>query len=151
MDSQALVHKKHELVDSLLQAVQKEGICYASVGVIKEDIIYSAFSHPLWQQYYIENALHVNDPSFQAAINLLEIPVLWDSIPLYTNESIKVMNNRCEAVGAIGGVTICFAADRKKLLLTLGTSVKNDVIGTISNVLTSLGPQEILCSYLKSI
>ena len=151
MNSQFLVHKTHTLVDNLLQAVQKKGICYASVGVIKDDVIYSAFSHPRWQEYYIKNALHLNDPSFKAAINLLEIPFLWDSVPLYTSEAIEVMNNRSEAVGAIGGVTICFSADKKKLLLTLGTSIKKDVIGTISNALTALSPQEILCSYLKSL
>jgi hypothetical protein len=151
MNSEILVHRKHELADSLLEAVKQSGICYASVGVIKDNVIYSAFSHPLWQEFYIKNALHLNDPSFKAAVNMFENPVLWDSVPLYSSEAIEVMNNRCNAVGAIGGVTICFAKDNNKLLLTLGVSEKKDVLSSISNVLSSLNPQEVLCSHIKSI
>lgn len=104
MNSEILVHRKHELADSLLEAVKQSGICYASVGVIKDNVIYSAFSHPLWQEFYIKNALHLNDPSFKAPVNMFENPVLWDSVPLYSSEAIEVMNNRCNALEQLEGL-----------------------------------------------
>jgi hypothetical protein len=151
MKKDVLFHKKHGLVDRLLSTVQAEDICYASIGVIKDDVIYSAFSHDKWQQYYIDNALYVNDPSFQAAIRVPELPIFWDSVALYTDAEIAVMRTRSEAVGAKGGVTLCFNAHNKKLLLTMGTSTEKTTIRAVTRALSSLNVPEILCSHLSSI
>lgn len=150
MKKQLLFHKKHELVENLLSAIRIEGICYASVGVIKDNVIYSAFSHNKWQQYYIDNELHVNDPSFQAAIRTPELPIFWDSVALYTDAEIEIMRKRYEAVGAKGGITLCFNTQDKKLLLTMGTSKDNMTVSIIAKALNSLSLPEILCSHLSS-
>ncbi|MCE2716037.1 MAG: autoinducer binding domain-containing protein [Pseudomonadota bacterium] len=151
MKKQVLFHKKHELVDSLLSTIHIDGICYASIGVIKNDVIYSAFSHNKWQQYYIDNELHINDPSFQAAIKIPELPIFWDSVALYTDAEVKVMQKRREAVGARGGVTLCFNSLDKQLLLTIGTSKESTMVSTITKALSSLSLPEVLCSQLSSI
>lgn len=150
MKKQILLHKKHGMVDDILSTIRTEGVCYASVGVIKDNIIYSAFSHDTWQQYYIDNELHVNDPSFQAAVRVPELPIFWDSVALYTDAEIEVMKKRCEAVGARGGVTLCFNSRDTKLLLTMGTSKESMTVSTITKALSSLSLQEILCSQLSS-
>lgn len=151
MKRQILLHKKHGLVDNLLSTIHVGGICYASIGIIKDDVIYSAFSHNKWQQYYIDNELHINDPSFQAAIKAPELPIFWDSVALYTDAEIEVMKKRCEAVGARGGVTLCLNSHNKKLLLTIGTSKENTAVSTISKALNSLSLPDILCTHLSLI
>lgn len=151
MHNSVLSHKKHSLVDHLLSTVKIEGICYASVGVIKDDVIYSAFSHDTWRQHYIDNKLHMHDPTFQAAIEVPELPIFWDCVALYTKEQIDVMRKRRDVVGARGGVTFCFKKPHKKLLLTLGTPTEKEMIGLVTKVLSILNVPEILCSHLSSI
>lgn len=151
MHNATLSHKKHSLVDHLLSTVKIEGISYASIGVIKEDVIYSAFSHDTWRQYYIDHNLHAHDPTFQAAIEVPELPIFWDCVTLYTKEQIDVMRKRREVVGARGGVTFCFKRNNKKLLLTLGTPTEKEMIGTVTKALSILNVPEALCSQLSSI
>ena len=151
MHKSVLSHKKHDIVDHLLSTVRIDGICYASIGVLKDDVIYSAFTHDKWQQYYIENNVHMNDPTFQAALEVPEMPIFWDCVSLYTKEQIDVMRTRREVVGARGGVTFSFNRNNKKLLLTLGTPTEKEMIGTVIKALSLLNVPEVLCSHLSSL
>lgn len=150
-NKQALLHKNHEQVDRLLSMIQDEDICYASVGVIKGQTIYSAFSNDKWKRFYVEQNLHLNDPTFQAAINVPELPIFWDCVSLYTEAQIDVMRKRSEMVGAKGGVTICFEAADKKLLITFGTSAEGTIINVATRILKSLNVPDILQFHLNLI
>lgn len=151
MRNEFLSHQQLDLVDHVLSTVLVEGISYASVGVIKDDIIYSAFSHDTWRQYYIDNSLHRHDPTFQAAIEVPGQPIFWDCVSLYTREQIEVMRKRRELVGARGGVTFCFNKHNKKLLLTLGTPTEKEMIGTVTKALGILNIPESLYPHLSAI
>lgn len=95
MKKQPFLYRSHQQVDDILAKIQLiEGVCYASVEVIKGAILYSASSHKEWRQYYIKHDLYLDDPSFQVAIAVPELPIFWDSVALHTNEQIDVMKKR---------------------------------------------------------
>lgn len=134
------------LVDDLLKHLLTKEIKYASIGIIEGKTIFSAFSHPKWQEYYIRNSLHVDDPSFKTALLLPEVPVFWDSVPKYTNKSANIMKIRCEITGVYTGLTLSIKHLDKTLLLTLGTLLNERELPMMTaELLSNLKIKDILC------
>ncbi len=102
-------------------------------------------------RHYIKHDLYLDDPSFQAAIAVSELPVFWNSVALYTNEQIDVMKQRSEVVGAKAGMTICFETLDKKLLLTVGTTTEEKIMSVATTMLKDVKGRELLKTYLSSI
>lgn len=152
MKKQPLLCKHHQQVDGLLAKIQPiEGVCYANVDVIKGDILYNSSSHKAWMPHYIKHDLYLDDPSFQAAIEVPEMPIFWDCVALYTEEQINVMKKRCEVVGAKAGMTIYFESPDKKLLLTVGTATEEKIMSIATTMFKVLNVPEILQTCLISI
>lgn len=152
MKKQPLLYRSHQQVNAVLAKIKPiEGVCYASVEVIKGAALYSASSHKEWMQYYIKHDLYLDDPIFQAAIVVPELPVFWDSVALYTNEQIEVMKKRKEIVGAKAGMTICFETLDKKLLLTVGAASEEKIMSIATTMVKDVNGMEILETQLSLI
>jgi hypothetical protein len=148
-----LKHQTSSLINDFCASLLKEEITYASAGIIEGSSLYSAFSHPAWQQSYVNFSLHLHDPSFIAAIKTPFYPIFWDTVPKNTTQAAAVMERRCEMTGVASGVTVSFHRDSKILLLTMGSKLSSiELLTKLNNeIFPHLKIEDILCQKINQI
>ncbi len=153
LKAKSLTHKTSSLIDEFCSSLLKEEITYASAGLIERSNLFSAFSHPAWQQNYVNFSLHIHDPSFLAALKIPSFPIFWDTVPKNTKKAAAVMEGRCEMTGVTSGVTISFHHDSKILLLTMGAKLNSlELLVKLNNeIIPHLRIKDILCQKIKQI
>lgn len=146
LDPKTLIHKQSPGVEDICSSFVRGKISYASVGIIDDGIVYSAFSHKDWQDTYQNCSLLQYDPSFLGALRVGSVPIFWDTVPIMTKKAAGIMRQRCEYTGVQSGVTISFKDASRVLVLTLGAKLNSvEFLEYINNgVFESFNVRDIL-------
>jgi hypothetical protein len=92
--------------DRFINEIKVAGINYFSLGIIKGDQIFSVFSCPQWQKFYIENQCFEFDPVVRAAYLNHDLPVDWSSVTVSKKKEAFIMQARRELTGCQEGFSI---------------------------------------------
>ena len=147
IEANKLIHSNNNNITECCASFLKNGITYASIGLIEGKRLYSAFTDNKWQEIYVNLSLHHHDPSFNAAIKMPNMPIFWDMVPKNTKKAAIIMEKRCEMTNITSGVTISFKTSGKLLIVTMGAKLDSQdfVTNFNENIISKLNIKEILC------
>lgn len=113
---------ENDFVKKNLMAIQDLGFNFVSIGFSKigSNNILGVFSNKYWQNTYKGLSLYQFDPLLESAKKNINIPVLWNAVPLKTKKSAGVMKIRNEIASTESGITYCIENNGISSVIAIG-------------------------------
>ncbi len=101
--------------DQFIKEMGALGIDYFSLGIIKKDKVFVAFSCPQWQKFYLESECFEFDPLVKTALLNIDIPIDWQSVTINRKKHSLIMQKRQELTGCKEGFSLAKTILAKKI------------------------------------